>query len=164
MTEMSELTGAYQREVAPLGEFTTFYPSATADLQAAMLGDAFAEAQLDGFFHASVLDVDSMEVSPDLSSAGRALVVIYAGIRTLRNEIKNLKTKTMYKAGPVEYDVEQGASTLTELLKESEARKIALITAARIGAGTTVSMTDLYGQRMARGNLGWLPSELGTRT
>ena len=164
MTEMSELTGAYQREVAPLGEFSTFFPSATLPLQEGALADAFAECQLDGFFQSSVLDVDALEVTPDLSSAGRALVVIYAGIRTLRSTITNAKTKTMYKAGPVEYDVEQGASILAELLKESEARKIALITAARIGAGTTVSMCDLYGERMGRGNLGWLPSELGTRT
>jgi hypothetical protein len=163
MTLMSELVPAYQREVAPLGTFAAQYPSATTPLQIGLLSDAFAEAQLDGFFPTSVLDPDANEVDPDLSSAGRALVVIYAGIRTLRNDLGNAKSRVNYVAGPVQYEVEQAASVLKGLLDGALERRLALILSARQGKGTSVYAGDAYATRQIQGpwGLGWLPSEIG---
>lgn len=163
MTAMSELVPAYQREVAPLGGFAAQYPNATVPLQIGVLADAFGETQLDGFFPTSVFDVDSNEVDPDLSPAGRALVVIYAGIRTLRNDLSNTKSRVNYVAGPVQYEVEQAASVLKGLLDGALARRLELVTFARTARGTTVWAGDAYATRQIEGpwGLGWLPSEIG---
>lgn len=129
------------------GTFATAFPSTTNSEIAASLADAFGEAQLDGFFGTAVLDVEEGTVDPDLSTAGAALVVMYAGMRLVRQQLRN--TKTRYKAGPVE--VEQSANALTEELKQLERRRNQLIqNAVRAGRGTgTTFVADMYVARAA---------------
>jgi hypothetical protein len=161
MTELVDLVEAYKREVAVPGTFVTAFPSTTDAHIAASLGDAFGEAQLDGFFHTMTLDVDAGEITPDLSTAGAALVVIYAGMRLIRQRILTLSTESSYKAGPVEYAIKQSAAAMTELLKALTARKNQILDNARRGNGTSVFVLDAYVTRMYDHNFygGFFPYE-----
>lgn len=138
MTDFSELVEAYKREVAIPGTFPASFPLTTDRDIEGSLADAFAEAQLDGFFRAVSLDVDDRSVSPDLSAAGGALVVIYAGIRLVRQQMVSLATAARYEAGPVKYETKMSASVLAEVLKALELRKARLIEAATGATSTYV--------------------------
>jgi hypothetical protein len=147
MTELADLVEAYKREVALPGAFATDFPTITDAAIQAALGDAFAEAQLDGFFGKMELDTEDWVVSPDLSTAGAALVVTYAGIRVLRQRLLAQGAESRYKAGPVEYESRQNSYAQTELLKQLERRKNQIIEQAQRGVGTSVFMLDGYAHR-----------------
>jgi len=144
MTDFNDLVGSFQREVALPGSFATTFPLMTDSVIVATLMDAFAEAQLDGFFHTMSLDVDNESVSPDLSIAGGALVVIYAGIRVLRQQILAAGSRMVAKAGPVEYQTEQSASVAKTILDQLLARRKELLTTT---AATPVYQIDGYAAR-----------------
>lgn len=152
MTELSDLVEAYKREVSVPGAFSEEFPTVTDEAIRAALGDAFGEAQIDGFFGKMVLDTDDWSVSPDLSTAGAALVVIYAGLRVLRQQIMRLSVGASYKAGPVEYESRQSAAALTEMLRQLERRKNQIIEQATRSTGTSVFMLDAYASRGATSN------------
>lgn len=154
-TDLSDLVEAFKREVTIPGTFETTFPDTDDDAIAAALGDAFAEAQLDGFFGTMSLDVDAGLVDPDLSVAGAALVVMYAGMRMIRQQLRGLNTRTAYKAGPVEYEVEKAATALTEELKQLQARRNQILAnAIRMGRGAgTVFMIDAYVTRAYSRNM-----------
>lgn len=150
MTDLIDLVESYKREVAPPGAFASLFPAATdVDLTGA-LADGFAQAQLEGFFATSVLDLDDLTVTPDLSTAGRALVVIYAGMRALRSQLLTVKTSVRYKAGPTEYEVQtSSASLLAETMRDLRARRDALLELARVAArGQTTYVLDNYMTRV----------------
>lgn len=161
MTELNELVESYKREVAPPGGFAAAFPNATdADIIGA-LADGFSQAQLEGFFSTSVLDLDDNSVTPDLSNAGRSLVVIYAGMRSVRSQLLSVKTSVRYKAGPTEYEVQtSSASLLTEMMRDLRARRDALLELARVAArGQTTYVYDNYMARVA-GDAGFYSGEL----
>jgi hypothetical protein len=163
MSALADLVEAFKREVAVPGAFATAFPSTTdADLEGA-LADAFAQARLDGFFGAVELDLNLGEVTPDLSLAGAALVVIYAGLRTTRTQLRTMATRTSYKAGSVSYETEQSAGALTEDLKQLERRRKELIEQSiRAGRGRgTTFVIDGYESRASAYNFygGFFPWE-----
>lgn len=166
MTDVDTLVGAFKREVAIPGTFTTAFPTIT-DVDAGLsLQDAFAQAQLDGFFGKSTLDPTTGVITPDLSLAGGALIVIYAGLRLVRQQLRDLKTATRYKAGPTSYEVEQSAAMLTEDLKQLERRRKDLLSNAMRagrGAGTTFVL-DAYAARAGSWSFygGFFPSEISS--
>lgn len=148
MTQLADLVEAFKREVSIPGAFATDFPVTTDAMIKASLGDAFAEAQLDGFFSTMTLDGDPYwETTPDLSTAGASLVVIYAGIRLLRQRLLAQGAESVYKAGPVEYQTRQNTYAQTELLKELERRKNQIILNAGNAGGTEVFMLDGYVRR-----------------
>lgn len=149
MSNLADLVEAFKREVSIPGNFQLDFPTTTDDDLAAALMDAFGEAKLDGFFGSVTLDPNSGVTTPDLSVAGAALLVIYAGIRMTRIQLRALKTATRYKAGPVEYDIQSSASSVTEDLKQLERRKQAIIEGAvRAGRGRgTTFVIDGYVSR-----------------
>jgi len=144
MTELADLVDAFKREVSPPGSFVADFPLVTDTEVEASLADAFAEAQLDGFFSNYVLDVDSSLVEPDISVAGAALVVIYAGMRLIRQRMTSLGSRKRFVAGPVEYEVQAQATVLTELLKELRERRDRLLRGA---GGPKVFQMDGYATR-----------------
>lgn len=148
MTDLADLVEAYKREVALPGTFTTAFPTITDEHIAAALGDAFGEAQMDGFFGSMELDTDGWTIAPDLSTAGAAVVIMYAGMRVVRQQIRAMKSAVTYEAGIVKYAIQQSASALGEDLKQLERRRNQVIANARRGAGTSVFMIEGY---VARG-------------
>lgn len=147
MTDLIDLVEAYKREVSIPGAFATDFPNVT-DLQIqAALGDAFGEAQIDGFFGTMSLDTDDWSITPDLSTAGAALVVMYAGMRVLRQRLVTMGGGATYKAGSVEYSTTQAIATQSELLKQLERRKNQILENTRRGVGTSVFMLEGYAHR-----------------
>lgn len=152
MTDIADLVEPLKREVAVPGTFDTVYPNTSdVDLEGA-LADAFGAAQIYGFFleqTISDLDVDPVEITPDLSSAGKAVVVIFAAERILVSQIMSLKQRVLYEAGPVKYETENSASVLVEILKQMRLRRTAIMEAAAIAVrSTNFHMVDMYADRV----------------
>jgi hypothetical protein len=165
LTAFADLVDAFQREVAIPGTFENTYPDTTdADIEAA-LADAFAQAQLDGFFPTSLIDTAAGTVAPDLSAPAAALVIIYAGMRWIRAELRSI-SNVRYKAGPVEYETQYPAALLTQLLKELTLRRDALLEAAKIGRVVDQVMDGFFARVFSPSAtppaLTWLPFELPT--
>lgn len=148
MTDLADLVEAYKREVSIPGAFSTDFPTVTDEGILGALGDAFAEAQIDGFFGTMVLDTDDWSVTPDLSTAGAALVVLYAGIRVLRQQIAAAARGTTYKAPGLEYTTTPSASVLTELLRQMYVRRQTVLQNTQRMNGTSVFMLDGYERRI----------------
>lgn len=114
-----------KREVVPLG--TTMFADVEEDTWIGYLTDAFWEARLDGFMADYVAEDDGsvthQDGGPDLDRRFIALIVLYAGIRVLRNRILNMNTGFRAKAGPVEFEQQNSATMLAEMLKQLRATK-----------------------------------------
>lgn len=145
MSELIEIVPALKRAVAVPGTFDSIFPETDDSELAALLGDAVAEAQLDGFLSGYELDVDFLEVTPDLTLPMVALLTIYAGHRVLVNEIRNRKNHVRYEAGPTVFEEDQTASMLNELLRQTNDRKKDLVEQARLGQlDGGVYVADMY--------------------
>lgn len=132
MSELTELVEPLKRTVAVPGTFADVFPNTSDDDLASTLLDAFAEAQLDGFYPAVDITDDGV-TTPDLTRAETALVVMYASGRILEMEILNRKSHVRYEAGPTVFEQDQGVSLLTEALKGIRDRKRDLLDQARRG-------------------------------
>ena len=122
MTDVADLRESFKREVAVPGEFVKYFPD-THDVDIdGIIMDAFGQCQLDSFFGNMTLDVNTGFIVPDLSTAGAALVIFYAGARVIRNRIRELRT-TRYVAGPVVAETQLAISALVEELKSIEVRR-----------------------------------------
>lgn len=148
--DLSEYAPTLRREVTPLG--STLFESITDTQLTPYLTDAFWEARLDGFLDGYTADEDGI-VEPtetggeDLSLAGVALIVLYAGIKILRNRILNMNTGFRAKAGPVEFEQQNSATMLAEMLKQLRDRKNQLLDRADV-VGTDVILVDAYSVRL----------------
>lgn len=153
MTSLSTLVEPLKRELAVPGTFADVFPSTQDfDLEAA-LADGFAEAQLQGFFSTVTVADDgagNYETTPDLSTAGGALVVLFAGSRILRAQLRAITSSERYKAGSVEFEVQHSANLLREELAYVQTRLDALIEQARRAArahATLATVIDNYNVR-----------------
>lgn len=175
MTDLSDLVDSLKREVAVPGTFAATYPSTQDEDLIGLLADAFAAAQLEGFFGTQTVDFDAETITPDLSSGGRALVLLYAAERMLMNRILSMRTRTLYEAGPTKYETENAATVLTAVLKSLMDRKQALLlnVTSVLRARTPIIMGDQYSDRVtgaegvliglddSRLRLSFFPYELG---
>lgn len=146
MTALADLVDQYKRAVAPPGQFDTLYPSATEPLIIGALEDGFGEAQLYGFFGSYTLDLVAHAITPDITPAGRALIVTFASISAMRTTLSNVKGRVAYRAGPVSYEAEQQASVLTTLLTEAQRRLAALLELGRQANPVRDAVFDRYVQ------------------
>lgn len=147
MTDLSDLVDAFKREAAVPGTFDSVFPSMSDDHIIGVLMDGFSEAQLHGFFGRMELDVDMETVTPDLSTAGAALVVMYSGIRLLRQQLLGYVATSgaSYKAGPVEYqEGSTSAGALTQALKDLELRRREIVANANRPVPTVTFVLDGY--------------------
>jgi hypothetical protein len=146
VSDLSDLVEPLKREVAIPGaaNFKAAFPETTDDDLTGTISDALCEAQLDGFLGGVILDVDNAVTTPALSQAAGALLVLYAGGRIVRNQIRNLATHTRYEASGAIYERDQSATMLKEVLSELDTRKDKLIQLLRQRIGTPVFMRDGY--------------------
>lgn len=151
-TQISTLVPAFKRELAVPGAFDTVFPDATTADLVGSLADGFAEAQLFGFFKTTTLteNAGDWDASPDLSAAGGALIVIYASIRTIRAQLRNLKTLQRYKAGPVEFETGSAATVLTQELKFLQDRLKDIIRNAEGSARASAGLATVFDNYLAR--------------
>jgi hypothetical protein len=147
-TDLSDWTDSLRRMVATPGTFATVFPNTSDDDLVGSLMDGMAEAQMDGFFINPTLfsyDPDSGIVTPALTPPQISLIVLYAGSRIIRAELMARNTTFRAKAGPVEFETQQGSNVLTTILKDLEQRKIDILKLFRnFGAGMAFSMADAY--------------------
>lgn len=116
------------------------FPDATDEQWELQLIGAFWEAKLLGFLENFTMD-DTGSITPvsgstDISREEVQLVIFIAGIRALRGQMTALRTSTRYKAGPVEYEVQQSVNLLRELFKDLQ-DKLKLILGRLSDLGTT---------------------------
>lgn len=146
MTDLVDLVEPLKRVVATPGTFVSYYPEATDDDLAMQLLDGFAECQLDGFFLSPLYSAtDDGLVTPDLTRAETALVVLYSGARYVRAELLHRNVTTHYEAGGAVYEVAQGTTVLVEVLKEIDGKKKEVLERLRLlGTADAFYMADLY--------------------
>lgn len=127
--DLGDYIESLQREVNPPG--STIFAAATEDDWLGYLADAFWEARMDGFLVGYTADDDGVVTplsgSTDLPRQFVALIVLYAGVRILRTQILNTRTGLRAKAGPVEFEQQNSATMLAEMLKQLAASKQNLI-------------------------------------
>lgn len=123
--DLSEFVPSLRREVTPPG--SDLFTDVGDDVFVGYLSDAFWEARLDGFLASWTADEDGIVVptggASDIPRDLIGLVILYAGIKVLRNRLMNLNTAFRSKAGPVEYEVQNSANLLTEMLQQLKASK-----------------------------------------
>lgn len=142
--DLGDLIESLQREVnSPGGDS---FPDATDDSFLGYLQDSFWEIRLDGvtsfdpYVEADGIVTPSDSADDDLGRVLQQLIVLYAGIRIIRNQLLNLQTLFRAKAGPVEYETQQSALLLKAILDELKGRRN-LVLGRLSDVGTT---TDYY--------------------
>lgn len=134
--DLIDYIDALRREVTPPGGPDLLAGMTDGDL-VQYLSDAFWEARLDGFLEGYVTDegastadtiITPMQAgAPDLSRQWIALIVLYAGVKILRNRILNMNTSFRAKAGTVEFEQQNSATVLAEMLRQLKATKDRII-------------------------------------
>ncbi len=148
--DLDDYVDVLKREVNPPGQ--SVFAAATDDDWIGYLADAFWEARLDGFLEHYVCDEDGVVTpvgagSDELPRQFVALIVLYAGVRILRNRILNTNTVFRAKAGATEFERQNSATMLAEMLKQLSAAKAKVI--AQIENGVTPSYSfDAFSTRM----------------
>ena len=156
MTTLLDLVPSLKRQIATPGDFETAFPNAEDTDLIGYLGDAFGQAQLDGFFGTMVWDPTANTVTPDLSPGGSAIIGLYAAETILLAKFRNMPTRTVYKAGTTQYEVDYSANVLASEIKELQTRRDNLLKQALrlLRASTpTIYVTDAYVSR----SFGFLP-------
>lgn len=151
MTAIADLVEPLKRELAVPGQFQATYPGTSDDDLAGSLLDGLGRVQLIGFLTTAVVDLELATVTPDLSPAAKALVVLFAADSILRMRLLELNQRSLYEAGPVKYETEKAASTLTEILRGLERRRQEILELATgVGrASSGIGFADMYGERVA---------------
>jgi len=127
--DLADYTDVLRREVTQPG--STLFSDVDDEVFANYLSDSFWEVRLDGFltywteFEQLIDPIDPDD--GDITRDRIALIVLYAGIRIVRNRLLDTNTKFKAVAGPVEYEVENSASMLTEMLRQLEHTKERLL-------------------------------------
>jgi len=129
--DLGDLIESLEREVSPPG--TDLFPNAVEDEFFGHLQDSFWEVKLDGIEAFDNYTEAEGLVSPvtgvvELTRDLQQLVVLYAGIRIVRNELRNINTLFRSVAGPVEFETQQSASVLTAILAELQQRRNFVLT------------------------------------
>lgn len=160
--DLSDFVESLRREITPLGT-NLFSGVGDADLVGFMT-DAFWEAKLDGFLPGFVADEDGIVTNEvgttDLDRKYVALIVLYAGIRILRNRILNTNTGFRAKAGPVEFEQQNSATMLAEMLKQLRATKDKILEELEAMDVSGVMVLDAFSVRLFDSTSYWGSIEL----
>lgn len=135
--DLADYVDTLRREVQPPG--STSFATVSDTTFVGYLADAFWEVKLDGFIQPYACDSDGIIIPANDPQASNialgfkatdyvdgvdmprdqvALVVLYAGIKIIRNQLMTTSTKVRAKAGPVEFETDNSANFLVEMLKE----------------------------------------------
>lgn len=141
--DLADLIPSLQRETSPPG--TDLFPDAGEEDWLGQLTDSFWEAKLFQFFGGYTSDVNGMvepidAAADDLSREDQQLIVLFAGIRSVRMKLMNTNTGFRAKAGPVEFETTNSANLLVEILKELQ-KKIDIIYAV---LSSSLGQTQVY--------------------
>jgi hypothetical protein len=149
--DLSDYTDVLRREVTPPG--STLFATVADDTFTGTLADAFWEAVLDNLITGYTCTADGIITpintgDPEFPRQQIALVVLYGGLKILRNQLVNTKTRLTAKAGPVEYTAETGSNVITSMLKQLEAVRDRLLYLSQFG-NSQVYLIDALSVRQA---------------
>lgn len=139
--DLSELVESIKREVSPPGN--DLLPDATDDMYLGYLQDSFWEAKLYGFFSNYTEadgDVSPISGSTDLGRDEQQLIVLFGGVRIIRNYIMSKDTTFRAKAGSVEFETQSSATVFAQILRDIQ-KKIDILLVNLTDFGT---VTDQY--------------------
>lgn len=123
--DLYELVEPLKRAVnAPGGNA---FPNATDDDFGGYLTDAFWELRmLNMFTNYTEADglVEPITGTTELPRESQQLIILYAAITIVTNELKALQTVFRVKAGPAEFETQQSATLLKEILAELQRRRV----------------------------------------
>lgn len=123
-TDLSELIPSLKREVSiPGAEEDTF--DAPNSTWRGFLADAFWNARLDGIL--TDYEAEGHIVTPDMPRDLQQLIVIYASMTIVRNELRAMNSTFRAKAGPVEFETQKAASLLKGLLDDLTSRRTLIL-------------------------------------
>lgn len=130
------------------GAFAGLFPETTDQDLAAALLDGLYRAKLDGWLPGIEGDTTTFTVTPAISMTAMALIVVYAGINFVRNEIKNMDAVFKAESAGNSFQREKSSSAMTERLKEMQAERDQLLALARRPSARPVYMHDGYAIRL----------------
>lgn len=166
--DLSDYVDTLRREVTFPGSST--FSAVPDSTMVGYLADAFWEVKLDGFIEPWVADSDGIVIpqndpqaqttngpfdltpfdpNKDIPRDQVALVVLYAGLKILRNNVLAQNTRLSAKAGPVEFTTENSANVLTEMLKELTDVKNRLLALKTFNQDVT--LIDVFSARSTSG-------------
>lgn len=119
--DLSDLVEVLKRETSPPG--TDLFPDATDDEWLGYLQDAFWEAKwmgmpFDSWSEAEGIIAPTTSGGDDISREYQQVIVFVAGYRIVRSKLLNTNTTFRAKAGPVEYETQQSATLLRDVLAD----------------------------------------------
>ncbi len=139
--DLSDVLDNMKAAVNPPG--VDLFPDATDDDWLLREINAFWEARLSGLLEKFVVDDDGV-ITPiaasgaDISREEVQLVIFFAAMETIYQRLGNLRTQFRAKAGPVEYETQQAATLLRDVLANLIARKNIIMTRlSDVGSSTT---------------------------
>jgi hypothetical protein len=168
--DLADLIDPLKREVNPPG--SNLYPDAVDDDWLGQLRDSFWEAKLFGFFD-NYTETEGL-VSPitgttEIDRQSQQLNVLFAGIRVVRMALINTNTLFRAVAGPVEFETQNSANLLNEILKQLQAKINLIYSVLGELSATTTGYIDSLVERdfsLAYSDTWWASSDsggLGTR-
>jgi hypothetical protein len=144
--DLEDLVDPLKREMSPPG--TDLFSTASDDDWLGQLEDSFWEAKLYGFFHnytASENFVSPISGTTELPRDQQQLIVLFAGGRCLRNELKNMNTLFHAEAGSVSFETQNSANLLIAVLKDLRSKvDLALAALGEINSTTVAYIDSLY--------------------
>lgn len=151
--DVSDYVPSLKREVQPPG--SDLYPTVQDVDWIGYLTDAFWEVRLDGFLEDYTVfgegadaEFQSVAGDGDIPRQDVALVILYAGVRVLRNKILNMNTAFRAKAGPVEFEQQNSATMLVEMLQQLRLTKDRIVETLDDDSATGVMLIDAYSVRL----------------
>lgn len=148
---LGDFVESLKREIEPPG--ASLFAGVTDAQWVGYLSDAFWEARLDGFLEGyatqdieGVVSIVPLNGTVDLDRRGMALVILYAGCKVLRNRILNMNTQFRAKAGSVEFEQQNSATMLAEMLRQLKATKDRVL--EDLDGRSDVVVLDAYSTRI----------------
>jgi hypothetical protein len=162
--DMTDLVPSLTAAVNPPG--ADLFPNATEDDWLELLRNGFWSAKLRGAFPGyretdGFIVEDTATPVRDMPRVEQQLIVLSAALSVVRSALRNTSTLFRAKAGPVEFETQQSATTMRELLVQlSDEFKAALVDAKLLlqGTSTTVAYYDAVYSReagYAQGSTEW---------
>lgn len=158
--DLEELVPELQIEVNPPGQDN--FPDATGDEWLNNLRNAFWEARLYGFW-SGFSEADGLisedANGDDLGRDQQQLIVLFAAARIIRNVLQNTNTMFRAQAGPVEFETQNSAQLLRDILKDIRSRVDLALAALGTLNDSTVTYIDSLTARedsIGDGNTFWV--------
>lgn len=128
--DIGDLIDAIQAEVNPPGE--NLFPNATDDDWFNSLVSGFWGARMDGLLSNYTINAQDQIVpiagTTDISRDLQQIIVLYASMTIIVNQLRAMNTTFRAVAGPVQFETQKSAQVLRGILDDIKARRGLILT------------------------------------